>query len=630
MLYKNEEFPQYVRTAGKITIVSALAGFMVFMFALVFDFGAQEFSRVSAQTGRATTTLTVLNTPPSFTLNAYEVIESSTTTPTNSGDVIQWSAIGTDTNSAPYFLLICDTNATPTPGQAAGLGFLGTAAPACNGSAQQWGVSASTTSGELATASLTTTEGGIMGEVNNWFAWVCDDDPTNPRCNDIPVQGFSATNTSPFHVNSRPVFNAFANDGPVDPGGTLNFFSTSTDPDVVGGEDDIFLVVCTTNTSYNALTNDCDSGFFLASTSIGVTFDAGAVEVLEAIVQDDLYDGFGYIVDEHGHEASANPFSADFTVNNVAPTVSGGDIDLNGGANLVLNIPAGETTGFTLDFSIRDANSCVTAASSSEITNYTAAVFRSSIGTTTCDGSAGVHDENNCYSSGVGTAVWNLVCTQTSSCPDDASVDQVDYSCTFPLWFVSEPTDAVATTPTIFSDDHWTAGIAGIDDDNATGTMATTSTNSIELIQFSAIDIVEAEIVFGGVEPGTFTANLVATSTALSVGNTGLDQGVRGSSMCGTYTASTLCPVEPTSTIPASEQRVSSTSVPYGDVLALTLASTSDIEIELDIEKTTSTTTPNRADTYWGIAVPASITLAGDYTGLNEFIAIVAEALDWQ
>jgi len=68
----------------------------VFMVAFIFDVGTHELNKVSAQ--MATTSLAVLNTPPAFTLNPYEVIGSATTTPTNSGDVLQWSAIGDDPN----------------------------------------------------------------------------------------------------------------------------------------------------------------------------------------------------------------------------------------------------------------------------------------------------------------------------------------------------------------------------------------------------------------------------------------------------------------------------------------------------------------------------------------------------
>jgi hypothetical protein len=627
MLYKKEELPHYVKTAGKITVLTAFAGLLVFMFALVFDFGTQEFNRVSAQS--ATTTLTVLNTPPAFTLDAYEVIESSTSTPTNSGDVLQWAAIGTDSNAAPYFLLICSTNASPTAFAAAGPGSLGTQAPACDAADVQWGVSASTTSGELAVVSTTTTEIAPFDESNEWYAWVCDDDPNNPRCVNFPSQGYSATNSSPFKVNKRPVLSDFANNGPADPGATFTFFSTSTDPDIDGGADELFLIVCNSNLDYSTVTNTCATSF-VASTSIGALSDASATYTLAAIVRDNTYGGYGYLIDEHGHEALASPLQADFIVNNVAPTVSGGDIILNGGLNLVLTIPAGETPSSTLDFKIKDANSCVTFASSSEITNFTVSVFRSSLGTTTCDGTAGPYDPNNCYPSGVGPDVWDLSCAATSSCPDDASQDFVDYACTFPLWFVADPTDPVGTTPAAFQADNWSVGVSGSDNNFATGTMATTSSNAVELIQFAAIDIEDAEIAYGGVEPGTNTGTLSATSTALNVGNTGLDQEVIGESMCGTFTSASLCAVSASSTIPADQQQVASSTLPYGDALATALSSTTEQEIELDVLKTTSTSTPNTATTYWGISVPIAITLAGDYTGLNTFIAVTAEANDWQ
>lgn len=213
MTYHNENLPQYVKTAGKITVVTALAGLLVFMFAFIFDVGTKEFNKVSA--GVATTTLTVLNTPPVFTVGAYEVVESSTSTPTNSSYSIQWSAIGTDANAADYYLLICSTNASPTP--------VNNAAPTCHPSNIQWGVSTATISGTQAYVSTTTTEVAPFGESNDWFAWVCDGDPTDPRCSVIPVQGLSATNSSPFNVNKRPVLSDFDNNGPVDPSGTLTF-----------------------------------------------------------------------------------------------------------------------------------------------------------------------------------------------------------------------------------------------------------------------------------------------------------------------------------------------------------------------------------------------------------------------
>ena len=624
MSYNNEAFPQYVKTAGKITVMAALAGLFVFITAFVFDVGQQEFQKVSAQT--ATTTLTVLNTPPTFTIGAYEVTESSTSTPTNSGDDIVWAALGNDSNGAPYFLLVCDTNATPTARAASSTNDLGTAPPDCDAGATQWGVSPATPSDDYATVTRATTEAGPFNEVNDWFAWVCDDDPFNPRCNSTPVQGLSATNSSPFHVNKRPLFSALANNGPVDPAGSLVFSSTSSDPDLTV-DNDIYLVVCSTNSDYNTVTNTCDSNF-LASTTISSQDDASATYALAAIVQDDTYPAYGYLVDEFGHEASSNPIQANFDVNNVAPEVLGGDISLNGGNTLIINVPAGETLGHTLDFTVRDANSCEVSGGGAEITGYNVSVFRSGVGTSTCDTTATNYDPNNCYPSGIGAGTWNLSCTATTTCAGPLQ-DDIDYSCTFPLWFVADPTDAGPNTPPALETQTWLAAVSGVDDDAATGTLGVSSI-PVELQSFSALNMLANDIAYGGVEPGDDTGTLRASSTLQNVGNTGLDQESQGEAMCGTFAVGSPCPVSASSTIPADQQKFAATELSYASGSAIPLSAATSTELELDVLKTTSTSTPELGTTYWGIAVPVTITLAGNYTGLNTFTAKTAEPGDWQ
>jgi hypothetical protein len=624
-MYNKTEFPKLMNTAGKITITTAIAGVLVFAFALIFDVGTAELNRVSAQT--ASTTLTVLNTPPSFTVNAYEVTESSTSTPTNSGDTVQWAAIANDSNGAPYFLLVCSTNATPTARAAANPQSLGTNPPVCSStSTLQWGVSAATPTDTQATVSTTTLE--AFAESNDWYAWVCDDDPFNPRCNNIPVQGFSATNTSPFFVNHRPVLTAFNNSGPVDPGGTITFLSSSTDPDVVDQEDTIKLVVCDSPGGYSTTTNTCSTGF-IASTTIGVLSNASTSATMAAIMQDDDYPAYGFIVDQHGHEATANPINRDFTVNNVAPVVLGGDIVLNGITDIILTEEGGETTGFTLDFVISDANSCVNVSSTPEITGFVASVFRSSVGTTTCNGLSGTYNPNNCYPSGAGAATWNLNCTlDVGSCTGPLDSD-VEYSCTFPLWFVADPTDAAnPNIPAILGNDSWSAGVSGVDDNALTGAMATSSILK-DVISLTALELLSAEIPYGSLEPGDNTGTLDATTIIRSVGNTGIDQELVGSSMCGTFAILTPCVVSPSATIPEDQQQFATSSLSYNSPNALSLSSTTQTELELNVAKSISTSTPSSGTTYWGIEVPLSITLAGAYSGLNTFTAVTAEAVDW-
>ena len=624
MLYNKNNLPQYVETAGKITILSALSGLLIFSFIFILNIGKTELEKAEA-TSTATTTLTVLNTPPTWVVGqeGREEFESSTTTPTNSGDVVSWVGTATDANGAPYFLIVCSTNATPTAQQSTTT--LGTAAPVCS-AGTRWAVSTGTDSGTEARAATTTLEAGAFAESNDWYAWVCDDDPVNPRCSTSYSQGIAATNTSPFNVNRRPVFTTFGNNGPVDPGALLTFSATATDPDVVDAEDTLFLVVCSAAT-YSTSTNTCSPLDVLATTTIGQLADPAATYTLPAIVQDRAYNAFGYVYDEHGHEASAGAQGGNvpFTVNNVAPTVAGGTISLNGGLDMTLTVPGSQTTGFSLDFVIADANSCDAdgGGSADEIIRPLVSVFRSSVGTTTCNGTSGSYNANNCYPSGVATSVWNLSCTASSTSCTGATDDTISYSCSFPLWFIADPT--VAGTP--FDTQAWSAGVAGVDDDNATGTMATT-TSALDLLSLVAIDLLTSTIAYDQLEPGTGMANLTSTSSLRVLGNTGLNQLLGGESMCTTFSGSTPCPVSATSTIPQSEQRYATSAVAYGSGASLQ-PTTSPATLSIQIPKPTSTSTPTSGTTYWGIAVPGAITLAGSYTGQNTFTGAISTPAAW-
>jgi len=625
MSYHNEEFPQYVKTAGKITVITAFIGMFVFIAAFMVDVGKQELQKVSAQS--ATTTLTVLNTPPEFTVFPYEAIESSVTNPTNSSNQIRWEAVGTDSNGAPYFLLVCSTNATPTANNASNSASLGTAPPECGTGAVQWGVSTSTVSGNLAFAATTTTEVAPFAESNDWFAWVCDDDPNSPRCNVSPSQGVVATGSSPFIVNFRPVLASASEDGPVDPGAIINFTSASSDPDSEGGQDNIFITICSTSGTYDTVTDTCSDS--IASSTVGVEDNASSSRTIGIPTRDQSYGAFAYLYDEHGHEATANPIDVSFVVNNVAPFVLSGDIEIYGelgvGSDLRVSVPGGETPSSTLNFKIQDNNSCQNASSGDEIVGFQFSVFRSGVGVGTCDTTSANYNPNNCYPSGVGTSTWAYNCTATTTCSGATQTD-IDYTCTFPLWFVADPTDNAAEIPASLEAQNWTAAVSGTDDDGLTGALATTS-NPRELISFSAIDILSADIAYEPVAPNENTGTINATSTAENVGNTGLDQEVRGDDMCGSFTPSLPCPASASSTIPADQQQFSIAPFTYG--AGNNISSTTDAEAELNINKTTSTSTFQTGVTYWGIAVPASITLAGSYTGLNTFTAVTAEANDW-
>lgn len=617
MAYNVDNLPKFVNTAGKITILTAVVGLGVFILAFLFNAGTNELMKAEA-TSTASTTLTVLNTPPQWTILAIEETESSTSTPTNSGNQVAWVGTATDSNGQPYFLIVCSSSATPTARS--------NAAPYCNATSSLWAVSASTTSGAQARAATTTTEVAPYNELNDWYAWVCDYDVVNPRCNNTASQGLNATNSSPFHINRRPVFTDYYNNSPRDPSQVVTFFSTSSDPDSTGGQDAIVLHVCNEQ-DFSTTTRSCGAGGTIASTTGTVNDDATALYTLPNVIQDQSYDGYGYIIDEHGHVASGGSQGSNgpypgFIVNNVAPTVAGGSITVNGGINITLSNPAGQTTGFPLAFTVSDANSCLTAASTSEIVSAVVSVFRSDIGSTTCNGTSGAYNPNNCYTSGSATSTWNLSCTASSTACGGASDPLVEWTCTFPLWFLADPTDG--STP--FDTASWTAAVAGVDDDNATGTLST-GTNFVDLLTFPALSLLTAEIPYGALEPGSTPGPLTASTTIQAVGNAGLDQNLEGESMCTTFGIGNECPTSATSTVAESNQRFSTSSVAY--LSGTVLSSTTPFQLELNVRKSTSTSVYAEGNTYWGISVPGTITLAGAYTGLNTFMAVVSEPGEW-
>ncbi len=606
----------HLRTAGKITVYTTLLGVVIFAVVFIFNIGEKSIKHVGADTDSASTTVTVLNTPPAWTASTTELVESSTTSPTDAGNVVSWVGVGTDSNSEDYFLLICDTNASPTPNSSA--------PPSCSAGVQ-WAVSATTTSGSQATAATTTV--ASWAEINNWYAWICDANSGTPRCSANYTQGTHATNSSPFEVNHRPTFTVFVDDTPKNPGQSVTFTSTSSDTDVSGVADTVFLTVCA-SAGFSTTTNTC-TGTTLATSTVLAAADATASYTIVIPTQDQNYNAFGYVTDNHGFEASGGSQGTDSTVvvSNVAPTVSSSTISINGGSDVILTTELGSTTGFTLAFSISDDNSCDAAggANNDEIVNYQLSLYRSGIGSTTCTVAAGSYNPNNCYPSTLDVATWNLSCTaSTTACTGSTDVDTA-WSCTFPLWYIADPTDGTATS-TQYSTENWMAQVLGIDDDNATGSPSE-SEIGIEVTSFLAFALNTLTIPYGALEPGDQNDFLIATTTVAATGNVGLDKDVTGESMCTTYTNLVNCPNSATSTIPESEQVFGTSSVPYAQ--GTPLSSTTAQEIEINVPKSTSTSTATTANAYWGINVPGTITFAGDYYGENTFTARVGESVNW-
>lgn len=600
----------FYNVAGLAMPIAIAVGLMVLFMGLFLKLPpAADPVYISADT--ATTTVTVLNTPPNWTVDAQEYIESSTSSPTNAGNNVVWVGTGSDDNGERYYLLLCKTSSTPTANA--------NTAPTCGGGAgNQWAVSASTTSGVQSTSTYTATTSDA--ESNEWFAWICDGSANNPACNGTFKQG-TGTSSSPFVVNHRPNFTAITNDTPVDPGDLIQWTATASDTDVFGGADQVQLFACRasdfTGSACGAGGTYCTSTLAASNPSCSFT--------IPIPTQDQSYSAFTYIVDNHVFSAQGGAYASNspYVVSNVAPTIASSTITFPDG-DLTLTVPEAETTGFKFRATISDNNSCdaVGGGAADEISSILANVYRSGVGQASCDESS-EYNPNRCYSGALPTSSWNIAYTASSTSCGGSSDTTIIWEATFPLWFLSDPTDGT-TTNTQFSTHTWMASVRATDDDGATSTLIEMQTaNAAELLSFLAFDVIQTSIVYGSLAPGSSTDPIVSTTTLKAIGNVGLDENLSGLSMCTTFPS---CPVSTTSTIPETEQRYATSSVAYASATQLT---TSSIELELDVQKSTATSSPATRLTNWGIRVPVSITLAGDYTGQNTIIAVTSEPGQW-
>jgi len=310
---------------------------------------------------------------------------------------------------------------------------------------------------------------------------------------------------------------------------------------------------------------------------------------------DNTYAAWVYVFDIHNFAASggAHDTNAQYTVNNVAPEVS--NVTLNGGADINLSGggegPNGSTTVIaTAD--VVDHNGCA------DISSVTVKAYPTGIGAGGCT----AQNNNTCY--------YNISCA-TGTCQGNGYTATT--SCNIQFWYHADPTD----TGTLRVAETWKDTITAQDEALSTSTELTTG---VELLSFLSLDVT-TPIAYGSLAPGEIsdTTNLPQTATTTTTGNTGLDTELSGTQMCTDY------PTCSGNTIATSSQRYATSSVQYQNATALSGTAT---ELELNVQKTTTTTSPQQKANYWGLQVPLG-TPTGSYTGQNTYTAVKAETGDW-
>ena len=198
----------------------------------------------------------------------------------------------------------------------------------------------------------------------------------------------------------------------------------------------------------------------------------------------------------------------------------------------------------------KHANSCENASAGDEIVGFEVSVLRAGPSntyatSTNCNPDSANYNPNGCYTSvfqsGTQTRlpfdVWQLSCTASStSCTGPTDETQI-FNCTFPLWFLADPTDPGPLTPASFAGDSWIAAVAGADDNFATSSQVATDF-PVEVTSVAALDLLTAVIPYGALAPGDNTGTLSTSTTVLNIGNTGIDQLVDGSAMCPEFASS--------------------------------------------------------------------------------------------
>ena len=601
--------------AGRVTLVSVVGSAL---FLVVFSVVSLEFRVPTVSADDVITSVRVLNTPPVWTTDAQEEYESSTTIPTNVGTSSQWIATGTDSNGENYYLLICKTGSAPTANSGA--------APTCNGGiSNTWALSPSTASGSQARAATTTLE--AFPESNAWFAWICDGNGSLAQCNATAKQGTGST-ASPFIVNHPPVFNTVSNDGPVNPGAVITWTTAALDTDTLT-TNTVRLLVCKA-ADFSATTGACGVGGTWATSTLQASNPATSTTI-SIPFQDNTYSAFVYVVDAFGLGATSTRqgSNSSFVVNNVAPSVSAATVSLvdpRTGTNLTLFNPAATSGPFYVQFQVSDDNSCLNSASTREIDVATTSVYRSGVGQASCQTSAH-YNSNSCYPSA--SPYTNFVCTQGGGTCSGATDTSATWTCTYSFWYNADPTD----TSTPWTAENWKGSVQVTDDDGRLSPIAESTTGSNDVVSFLAFDVPSTSVYFGALQPGDQNDPLSTTTNMLAIGNIGLDQDIYGDTMCTTWSAPDSCDtngISATNDITIGNQKVATSSVAYTASLAYALTgSTSPTSLSINIPKTTATATPQQKDTYWGIKIPNTLTVAGDYRGQDTITAKKSPIAFW-
>lgn len=521
----------------------------------------------------ASSTVTVRNAPPAFTVAPAENPTSSSTSPVNVGGSISFTATADDPENHSYYLLVC-SSAAATPGAGGG-------PPTCN--ATQFCVSSLTGDTNPANCSYNNvTDPGA--ESRNWFALVCDNHATEPDCSNAN-QG-SGDPGSPMYINHAPAISVVSTiDNFKDPGGIFTMRATSTDTDVQGGADVLTLYVCDTNSW--ATSTGCAGTTLCTGTSTSGTIDCQYTDT--APTPDQAYTYYAFVKDWHEMPASGNPQSSTYTINNVAPTVGAGTVTFNDGAVINLNMKNEATKDvWATSTSITDQNGCT------DLSDATSTMFMINV----AGGPGCSANDNNCYQ----VAAANCYISECSGAGDAIAT----IACRGSLAHYAVPTGVAGDNP--YEPYNWQASINAYDE----ALTGTATSSGVEVFPGAALNVAEATIPYGILQAGQNSGAVNATTTVVNWGNVPIDTEIEGTWM-----------TKGIDVITENNQLFDLANFTY-PTATYTLSSTTAASVDVVVARPTNPTDVTD-EVYWGIGIPVGIP-SGDYTGVNTISAILDQA----
>jgi hypothetical protein len=220
-----------------------------------------------------------------------------------------------------------------------------------------------------------------------------------------------------------------------------------------------------------------------------------------------------------------------------------------------------------------------------DILEATSTIYRSGIGAMCA------HDENNCYQ-----------IASTSCSLSGCSGNTCSLHCIAEIQYFADATDVGSS----YSSENWLSRIQVVDTSGEYDVDTTLS--GVELMTLFGLSV-DSSINYGSLEVGQNTGAVNATTTVNNTGNSNIDIQLAGTDLTSGQT-----------TIPVGSQKFSTTTFAYGSCAICDLLTGSATNVEVDLPKPTSTSTPSVDDVYWGIEVPTN-TATILHQGTNTFIA---------